>query len=157
MLFRSPSFLSIPEKTQLATSNLLPSPPSISSSQPPLNISFFSAASFPLAFPPTVALGFGWPRAGLGVEGVNVRVGRWLVGILADTNNNNGDVHDDGTLAREKGTNEGTRTRVRGWALMDFFTDPKDVDAGAGIVPLDRKSTRLNSSHSGESRMPSSA
>lgn len=67
-----------------------------------------------------------------------MRVGRWLVGILADTNNNNnnGDVHDDGTLAREKGTNEGSRTRVRGWALMDFFTDPKDVDAGAGIVPL---------------------
>ena len=39
----------------------------------------------------------------------------------------------------------------------------EDVDmesAGEGMVPiesLDRKSTRLNSSHSGESRMPSSA
>ena len=33
-----------------------------------------------------------------------------------------------------------------------------DLDAKfAGIIELDRKSTRLNSSHSGESRMPSSA
>ena len=34
------------------------------------------------------------------------------------------------------------------WQVMDFV---------APCVPLDRKSTRLNSSHSGESRMPSSA
>ena len=32
----------------------------------------------------------------------------------------------------------------------------KQLMAGGGVV-LDRKSTRLNSSHSGESRMPSSA
>ena len=31
------------------------------------------------------------------------------------------------------------------------------VNAGLCISPTDRKSTRLNSSHSGESRMPSSA
>ena len=35
-------------------------------------------------------------------------------------------------------------------------TDSHD-SAGSGHVPGDRKSTRLNSSHSGESRMPSSA
>lgn len=44
-----------------------------------LNITYFSAASFPLAFPPTIAKGFGWPKWGFGVEGVNGRVGKWLL------------------------------------------------------------------------------
>ena len=35
--------------------------------------------------------------------------------------------------------------------LSVFYTDV------VGMAPADRKSTRLNSSHSGESRMPSSA
>ena len=33
----------------------------------------------------------------------------------------------------------------------------RDIKAGEIILEEDRKSTRLNSSHSGESRMPSSA
>ena len=37
--------------------------------------------------------------------------------------------------------------------LSCFFDDPSDV----GNLISDRKSTRLNSSHSGQSRMPSSA
>ena len=44
--------------------------------------------------------------------------------------------------------------------LLDDGLDDEDVGAlvvAADIVDLDRKSTRLNSSHSGESRMPSSA
>ena len=41
-------------------------------------------------------------------------------------------------------------------ALAQFMQQgPKLV--GSGAVGADRKSTRLNSSHSGESRMPSSA
>ena len=32
-----------------------------------------------------------------------------------------------------------------------------DIDADSTFALIDRKSTRLNSSHSGESRMPSSA
>ena len=35
--------------------------------------------------------------------------------------------------------------------------DDGDEDGGEIPLPGDRKSTRLNSSHSGESRMPSSA
>ena len=34
---------------------------------------------------------------------------------------------------------------------------PDDMDPGDLLGNIDRKSTRLNSSHSGESRMPSSA
>ena len=77
-----------------------------------LNISYFSAASFPFAFPPTVARGFGWPRWGLGVEGVNARLGRWLLDRL--------------------GEGEGADVRVRGWAFLDYYAEPEEAD----VVPL---------------------
>ncbi|KAF8919261.1 PLC-like phosphodiesterase [Mucidula mucida] len=101
-----PSFLSIPEKVALSTQILLPPPP------PPaqgdidqtLSITFFSAAAFPLAMPPTIAQGFGWPKWGLGVEGVNSRVGKWLLDMV---------------------TGESEEVRLRGWALMDYFADPE--------------------------------
>lgn len=76
-----PSFLSIPEKVARATEVLLPP----TCPQPTLSITYFSAASFPFALPPTIACGFGWPALGLGVEGVNIRVGRWLLDILTGT------------------------------------------------------------------------
>ena len=44
---------------------------------------------------------------------------------------------------------------------FQYFSETKQIRVDANNVPLislvDRKSTRLNSSHSGESRMPSSA
>ena len=80
-----------------------------------LNITFFSAASFPLAFPPTIARGFGFPKIGLGVEGVNSRVGKWLIDFLSSD-----------------GDDENQGKRIRGWTLMDFYSDPE----GNGIVPL---------------------
>ena len=39
----------------------------------------------------------------------------------------------------------------------DKFTETPFIRKHCDTTPLDRKSTRLNSSHSGESRMPSSA
>ncbi|KAI8454725.1 PLC-like phosphodiesterase [Phakopsora pachyrhizi] len=42
-------------------------------------ITFLSASSPLLAFPVICAKGFGWPKMGLGIEGVNSRVSRWLV------------------------------------------------------------------------------
>ncbi|KAH9915793.1 PLC-like phosphodiesterase [Epithele typhae] len=101
-----PSFLSIPEKTRLASEVLL-LPAGGAPPFPVLNITFFSAASFPLAFPPMIARGFGWPGVGFGVEGVNARLGRWLTERLA------------------------AGTRVRGWAFLDFYSDPDD-----SLVPL---------------------
>ena len=103
-----PSFLSIPEKVDLATHILLP--PSSDLPTPILNISFFSASSFPLSLPPTIARGFGWPSLGFGVEGVNSRVGTWLLSVLGDKD----------------------QPRVRGWAFMDFYRDPEDN----AVVPL---------------------
>ena len=76
---------------------------------PSLAITFFSAASFPLAFPPTVARGFGWPKMGLGVEGVNARVVRWLANQLAESD----------------ASGRVTEPRIRGWALSDFYADPE--------------------------------
>ena len=108
-----PSFLSIPEKTQLSTEILLLPPGE--QPFPILNISFFSASSIPLATPPTVAKGFGWPKWGLGVEGVNGRLGRWLLDRLGRDGGGDGDA------------------RVRGWALLDFYTEPEGADA---VVPL---------------------
>jgi 1-phosphatidylinositol phosphodiesterase len=108
-----PTFLSIPEKVALST-NILAA--SCDSSSLILSISFLSALSVPLAFPPTMARGLGWPQWGIGFEGVNARVGKWLLDRF--------DERGDSDVDEEP--------RIRGWALMDFFEDP----VGQSIVPL---------------------
>ena len=115
--YEIPSFLSIPEKVELATKILIT--PNNGPMTRTLAISFFSAASFPLAFPTTVARGFGWPRAGLGVEGVNSRFGHWLINTLTGNTN-----EDKGSTV--------SCPKVSGWTFMDFFDDPEDC----AIVPL---------------------
>lgn len=106
-----PSFLSIPEKVALSTDVLVASRDSSS-----LSISFLSALSIPLALPPTMARGLGWPQWGIGFEGVNARVGKWLL-----------DRFDE----REDSDVDG-KSRISGWALMDFYEDP----IGQSVVPL---------------------
>ena len=123
--YNIPSFLSIPEKTELATQILLP--PENDPGFPTLSISFFSAASIPLAFPPTIARGFGWPKLGLGVEGVNGRLGAWLIGQLSS-----GSAGHQGNARMSQVGEKGSRVRIRGWALLDFYRDPEDN----AIVPL---------------------
>lgn len=126
-----PSFFSIPEKVQLGTENLIP--PS-DSTKPVLPITYFSAASFPLAFPPTIAKGFGWPKWGLGVEGVNSKLGAWLLDQLGgdasaaypnDTNNE---------MPLEKRLQEKSQAepRIRGWTFLDYYSEPE----GGDLVPL---------------------
>ncbi|KII89292.1 hypothetical protein PLICRDRAFT_40956 [Plicaturopsis crispa FD-325 SS-3] len=147
-----PSFLSIPEKVQRATAALLPGAPSVPSPSPsyapsvssspsyapayiapipppsrtPLAISYFSAASFPLAPPPAIARGFGWPAWGMGVEGVNARVARWAAEQLG--------LGDDGDIQSTQRTRdtrrngeERTEPRIRGWALMDYCGEPEGL------------------------------
>ncbi|KAL5511922.1 hypothetical protein ACEPAH_5140 [Sanghuangporus vaninii] len=104
--YNIPSFFSIPDKVSLATAVLLP--PSTGYTQPTLNISFFSAGSFPLALPPVVAKGFGFPAWKLGVEGVNARLGEWLLQSLSPSSS----------------------ATPRGWVFTDFFITP------SGIAPL---------------------
>ncbi|THH10013.1 hypothetical protein EW145_g1615 [Phellinidium pouzarii] len=104
--YNIPSVLDVPEKVSLATAVLLP--PSGGYTQPTLNISFFSAGSFPLALPPAVAKGFGWPAWKLGVEGVNARIGTWLLSQLSTSES----------------------VAPKGWVFMDFFKSPE------GLVPL---------------------
>ena len=99
-----PSFLSIPEKTELSTAILLP--PAHDPPMPSLAITYFSASSFPLAPPPTIARGFGWPKWGLGIEGVNARLGKWLL---------------------EQFSQKREDARIRGWAFLDFYAEPDDV------------------------------
>ncbi|KAF8415897.1 PLC-like phosphodiesterase [Boletus edulis BED1] len=115
-----PSFLSIHEKFSLSMEIL--NPPNFP--VPTLSISFTSASSIPLALPPVIARGFGWPKWGLGFEGVNHRVGKWLLSQLSSDNAirlQNAEVwHMD------------PDPRIRGWVLMDYYDDPID----AGIVPL---------------------
>lgn len=89
---------------------------------PTLAISFFSGSSFPFASPPTVARGFGWPQAGVGVEGVNGRLARRLIDLLS------GDDDDD---AGADSKSDATVPRLRGWALLDFYDDPDPA-----LVPL---------------------
>lgn len=99
---------------------------------PVLSITFLSASSVPLAFPPLVACGFGWPALGIGLEGVNSRVGRWILSQLSGVK---------GT-ERVKTLTEGyftldtddlvAESRLRGWCLMDYFKEPMDV----GLVRL---------------------
>lgn len=131
-----PSFLYIPEKVALATSILLP--PQAPAPMPILSISFLSAASFPLALPPSVAQGFGWPKWGFGVEGVNSRVGKWLLDVLGG----GCDVQRPSMYKDEEGSGEkdrlvsggaaGHEPRLRGWVFMDYFNHPENQ----GLVPL---------------------
>ncbi|EPQ58546.1 PLC-like phosphodiesterase [Gloeophyllum trabeum ATCC 11539] len=120
-----PSFLSIPEKVELSTKVLLP--PEDDSPIPTLTITYFSAAS-PLALPPTIARGFGWPSIGLGIEGVNSRVGRWVLDMLSQDSRDQR--REDLEKSHQRSSTDGPR--IRGWALMDFYTDPVEH----GVVPL---------------------
>ncbi|KAF5379866.1 hypothetical protein D9757_007180 [Collybiopsis confluens] len=109
-----PSFLYIPEKVSIATKFLLP--PASENKNRTLSIVYTSAASFPFAAPKTVALGFGWPKIGLGVEGINSRVGKWLLDAFSQPGAN---VNEKTCRYR---MNE---PRLRGWLLADFYDLPE--------------------------------
>lgn len=99
---------------------------------PSLGITFFSAASFPLAVPPTMAQGFGWPKWGLGVEGVNSRIGKWLLDILSGSTHSAFDERERDLEKNEIDSGANYREpRIRGWVFMDFYEEPDDA-----IVPL---------------------
>ncbi|KAF8626337.1 hypothetical protein AX15_004996 [Amanita polypyramis BW_CC] len=119
------SFLSVPEKVTLATQNLnvmldadQPTP-----RFPILPITYFSAASFPLALPTVIARGFGWPQWGLGIEGVNSRLGKWLLEQLCEQ-------AKDGTLADNKLSRD--KMSIRGWTFLDFYAEPES----RAVIPL---------------------
>jgi 1-phosphatidylinositol phosphodiesterase len=137
------TFVNIPEKASLAAQNLIVvnSPP-----MPILPISFFSASSFPLALPPLVARGSGWPKLGMGVEGVNSRVCRWLIDLLgSDVESESSDGYstgDDNVLLSEKSAATQApvskqdssipvpppEARIQGWALLDYYASPEAGD-----------------------------
>ena len=125
-----PSFLSIPEKAERATQNLIIPP---TTGQPVLPITYFSAALFPLALPPIIAKGFGWPAWGLGVEGVNSKLGAWLLDKLAGGPSVSDANHaEPGTEKRSPQTLLEEEPRIRGWTFLDYYSEP-----GVGnIVPL---------------------
>ncbi|KAG6873378.1 hypothetical protein C0995_016487 [Termitomyces sp. Mi166 len=109
-----PSFLEIPEKFALA-SEILIAPPS-DAPVSTLSIAFLSAASFPLALPSVIAKGLGWPKFGLGIEGVNSRFVQWLLNNLVEENHGPEHLFDEKLVAESR--------RVRGWALLDFYNEP---------------------------------
>jgi len=137
-----PSFLSIPEKAKVAVEMLHPKP--APTGKQDLAITFLSAARIPFALPTTVACGFGWSHFLLGVEGVNSRVGRWLLRQLAGddvgeerlqpqrTDTQETLIDEDESEAPEKKSDRPTDNRLRGWVLMDFVRYPCDL----GIIPL---------------------
>ena len=53
--------------------------------------------------------------------------------------------------------NEFGEIGIDGGFLKDSGVEIREMNSGCICCSLDRKSTRLNSSHSGQSRMPSSA
>ncbi|KAF8232285.1 PLC-like phosphodiesterase [Tricholoma matsutake] len=117
--YNIPSFLAIPEKLSLAT-QILMVPPN-SPPMPVLSISFLSAASFPLALPPVIAAGLGWPTVGLGIEGVNSRFATWLLDLLSEDTSNSASVSEK----------KSDGPRIRGWTFLDFYSEPDP-----GLVPL---------------------
>lgn len=110
--------------------------PPAESPMPILSISFLSAASMPLALPPVIARGFGWPKWGLGFKGVNDRVGKWLLDQLSSDevkrmrHSPNGCIVPKSDALLASGADAGPR--MRGWALMDYYADPADAE----LVPL---------------------
>lgn len=120
-----PSFWSIPEKVKLASDNLLVP---AGNTKPILPFSYFSAASFPLALPPVIAKGFGWPKWGLGVEGVNIKLGAWLLDKLGSPSSTEDAQHQ----SESESPKSIAEPRIRGWSMLDYYAEP-----GAGdIVPL---------------------
>lgn len=115
---------------RLGTENLIP--PS-DSKKPVLPITYFSAASF-LAFPPTVAKGFGWPKWGLGVEGVNSKLGAWLLDQLGGDGATSYLNHANKRMLSEKRHQEVIQAepRIRGWTFLDYYSEPE----GGELVPL---------------------
>ncbi|KAJ3893919.1 PLC-like phosphodiesterase [Lentinula edodes] len=151
-----PSFLYIPEKVSLATKFLLPPPTNgnddgkhdkrgTSSTRPTLSLVYTSAASFPFAAPRPVAEGFGWPNWGFGVEGVNSRLGKWVLDALssslgrtqtqsgsnlfygsdADMEIGKGIDHEKIGVESLVGNGWTMGPRLRGWVLVDFYNQPE--------------------------------
>ncbi|KAJ3981218.1 PLC-like phosphodiesterase [Lentinula detonsa] len=124
-----PSFLYIPEKVSLATKFL--QPPSNNNIQPTLSIVYTSAASFPFAAPKTIAQGFGWPKWGFGVEGVNSRMGKWILDVLSGSMNTMEFANRVMMKVEEKdglSLRDGDRRTgpcLRGWILVDFYDQPE--------------------------------
>ncbi|KAG6825892.1 hypothetical protein H0H93_016979, partial [Arthromyces matolae] len=105
----------------LATQILFPPP---ASPEATLSIAFLSAASFPLALPPVIAKGFGYPKLGFGVEGVNSRFVRWLLNnLFADTHSVVGQFSEKEYVEENH--------RIRGWVLLDFYDEPDSA-----LIPL---------------------
>jgi len=124
------SFLAIPEKATLSSSYLLPCP--APNGQKDLAITFTSASSIPAALPSTVACGFGWPALKLGVEGVNSRIGRWLLGQLGGEaplqdllGQEDWDVVDLEAGHASANSAAVEEIRLRGWVFMDFCDEPE--------------------------------
>ncbi|KAG9102978.1 hypothetical protein FRC06_000627, partial [Ceratobasidium sp. 370] len=130
-----PSLLSLPEKAALCIQNLVPA----LTDRPTLGITYLSASGGALALPPFCALGFGWPRWGLGVEGMNSRVGRWLLGQLtsrgssADKEKDSWSIQSDMSDTRllDDQVEDEPKRPVRGWVFVDYFAEPDGA-----LVPL---------------------
>ncbi|CAE6471452.1 unnamed protein product [Rhizoctonia solani] len=140
--YRIPGLLALPEKASLCMQNMVPP----ISDPPILGITFLSAAGGALSLPPFCALGVGWPNWGMGVEGINARVGRWLINRL--TSAGPGDFNSErerwsvssesaGLLGEDSSTfgalddDPEPRLAVRGWVFMDYFSEPDGA-----LVPL---------------------
>lgn len=124
------SFLVIPEKATLSSSYLLPCP--APRGEKDLAITFTSAFSIPAALPSTIACGFGWPALKLGVEGVNSRIGRWLLGQLGGEaplqdllGQEDWDVVDVEAGQAAANSMVVEEIRLRGWVLTDFCNIPE--------------------------------
>ncbi|OCF38558.1 hypothetical protein I317_07668 [Kwoniella heveanensis CBS 569] len=87
--YRVHTFLQIPEKLEAIITHLDPTiMPSSSTSDndanTPFTLSYTSASYFPLSLPTIIAKGFGYPSWNFGVEGINIRFCRYLLGLIRD-------------------------------------------------------------------------
>lgn len=79
-----------------------------------------------------MACGFGWPALKLGVEGVNSRIGRWLLGQLGGEaplqdllGQEDWDVVDLEAGHASANSTAVEEIRLRGWVFMDFCDEPE--------------------------------
>ena len=67
----------------------------------------------------------------MGVEGINSRFIRWLLFQISSTASDIDDIEKG--QVNEKGANSSlAEPRIRGWALLDFYTFP----ANSGLIDL---------------------
>ena len=133
---------------------------SIPSTIPDSNLVYSPGTSNPETKPSTLSPGGIYPDEGYSVNAISLRLLQKMYGYLGCNSLIGNRIEQWAKLHLDSDVYNNLFKKSSVISSNSFHVQIGDIDATAGTYrdwETDRKSTRLNSSHSGESRMPSSA